>query len=213
MVLKQIENLENKISKTLVDTLIDLQLDDAPLLVKKSAQADKCGSCNQIVLNVPNPHSNSILSQNNNIGYENAFPTSNKVKSKTRNQTNSIATNTEGDDKTLRTSSNAFNLRTYSNMNPTALPEIRVKNETKKSSFTNNRNQTVENKTNRDHTYINSTKNKDNSKENLKLTEIAERQMSTMINEELEKQFINPEALLRETNRIFENIEKKKNNS
>lgn len=32
---KKIDNLESKISRTLVDTLIDLQMDEAPLLVKK----------------------------------------------------------------------------------------------------------------------------------------------------------------------------------
>ena len=41
--------MENKISKTLVDTLIDLQLEDAPLLVKKGILGDKCGSCNQVL--------------------------------------------------------------------------------------------------------------------------------------------------------------------
>ena len=45
---RKIESLENKISKTLVDTIIDLQMDDAPLLVKKTgSKIDLCASCNR----------------------------------------------------------------------------------------------------------------------------------------------------------------------
>ena len=47
---RKIDNLENKISKTLVDTLIDLQLDEAPLMIKKNVKyADRCASCNQVL--------------------------------------------------------------------------------------------------------------------------------------------------------------------
>ena len=47
---RKIDSLENKISKTLVDTIIDLQMDDAPLLVKKgSKHVDKCASCGQSI--------------------------------------------------------------------------------------------------------------------------------------------------------------------
>jgi hypothetical protein len=35
----------------LVDTLIDLQLEDAPLIIKKGILGDKCGSCNQVINN------------------------------------------------------------------------------------------------------------------------------------------------------------------
>ena len=45
---RKIDSLENKISKTLVDTIIDLQMDEAPLLVKKAPNNyDICASCNQ----------------------------------------------------------------------------------------------------------------------------------------------------------------------
>ena len=33
---RKIDNLESKISRTLVDTLIDLQMDEAPLVVKRN---------------------------------------------------------------------------------------------------------------------------------------------------------------------------------
>ena len=35
----------------MVDTLIDLQLEDAPLIIKKGILGDKCGSCNQVINN------------------------------------------------------------------------------------------------------------------------------------------------------------------
>ena len=48
---RKIDSLENKISKTLVDTLIDLQLDEAPLIVKKNTKnVEHCASCNQPLL-------------------------------------------------------------------------------------------------------------------------------------------------------------------
>ena len=51
---RKIDSLENKISKTLVDTIIDLQMDDQPLLLKKNAKnIDKCASCGQ---NLPLPY-------------------------------------------------------------------------------------------------------------------------------------------------------------
>ena len=54
---KKIDNLESKISRTLVDTLIDLQIDEAPLLVKKNFREiteQKCASCGQYLQNDKN---------------------------------------------------------------------------------------------------------------------------------------------------------------
>lgn len=54
---RKIDNLESKISRTLVDTLIDLQMDEAPLVVKRNFRdirdntGPKCASCGQ---NLPN---------------------------------------------------------------------------------------------------------------------------------------------------------------
>ena len=51
---RKIDNLESKISRTLVDTLIDLQMDEAPLVVKRNFREineKKCASCGQ---NLPN---------------------------------------------------------------------------------------------------------------------------------------------------------------
>ena len=54
---RKIDNLENKISKTLVDTIIDLQMDDQPLIIKKNGNGvDICASCNQ-----PYSRNNSLI--------------------------------------------------------------------------------------------------------------------------------------------------------
>ena len=48
---KKIDTLENKISKTLVDTIIDIQMDDVPLLSKKNnTKLELCASCNRPVV-------------------------------------------------------------------------------------------------------------------------------------------------------------------
>lgn len=61
---KKINSLENKISKALVDTLIDLQIEEAPLLVKKNLkQFDRCASCNQVIGNKRNSYN---VQYNNN---------------------------------------------------------------------------------------------------------------------------------------------------
>ena len=70
---RKIDNLESKISRTLVDTLIDLQMDEAPLVVKRNFReinGPKCASCGQ---NLPNGmNMNSGLLNNsadfNNLG-------------------------------------------------------------------------------------------------------------------------------------------------
>ena len=50
MLNRKIDNLESKISKTLVDTIIDLQMDEQPLIIKKNGNGvDVCASCNQPV--------------------------------------------------------------------------------------------------------------------------------------------------------------------
>ena len=57
---RKIDSLENKISKTLVDTIIDLQMDDAPLLVKKGAKnIEKCASCGQGIPQANNTYYNN----------------------------------------------------------------------------------------------------------------------------------------------------------
>ena len=49
----------------MVDTLIDLQMEDAPLILKKSVLGDKCGSCNQYIQDKTNNISQLNISQYN----------------------------------------------------------------------------------------------------------------------------------------------------
>lgn len=52
---QKIDLIENKISRVLIDTLIDLQNEETPLLVKQTGGNEKCMSCNQnIVINNTN---------------------------------------------------------------------------------------------------------------------------------------------------------------
>jgi len=45
---RKIDDIQNKISKTLVDTLIDLQTEETPLITKTNNRLNqKCGSCDQ----------------------------------------------------------------------------------------------------------------------------------------------------------------------
>ena len=75
---RKIDSLENKISKTLVDTIIDLQMDEAPLIIKKNAKNfELCASCNQPLkkTNYLNTDRNFYKSNNNlsNTGGKNTF--------------------------------------------------------------------------------------------------------------------------------------------
>ena len=65
---RKIDNLENKISRTLVDTLIDLQLDEAPLMTKKNlmGNVEKCASCNQ-----PLPQNQGYYMINKSLDFNN----------------------------------------------------------------------------------------------------------------------------------------------
>ena len=67
---RKIDNLESKISRTLVDTLIDLQMDEAPLVIKRNFREikdNKCASCGQ---NLPNINTGIMNNSSdfNNLG-------------------------------------------------------------------------------------------------------------------------------------------------
>ena len=66
---KKIDSLENKISKTLVDTIIDLQMDEAPLLIKKNSRNyEMCASCNQPIKKESYCYCNTDTSLHKNSG-------------------------------------------------------------------------------------------------------------------------------------------------
>ena len=72
---RKIDSLENKISKTLVDTIIDLQMDEAPLIVKKNLNnVEKCASCNQVL-----PQMNSPMYYSNDKFRSTRYNVSNKL--------------------------------------------------------------------------------------------------------------------------------------
>ena len=48
---KKIDNLENTISRTLVDTLIDLQMEEAPLMTKNRYFEDVVQKCASLIKN------------------------------------------------------------------------------------------------------------------------------------------------------------------
>ena len=73
---RKIDSLENKISKTLVDTIIDLQMDEAPLIVKKNCNNfELCASCNQPFKkgNYMNTDRSFYKNNKNSIGGKNSF--------------------------------------------------------------------------------------------------------------------------------------------
>ena len=66
---RKIDSLENKISKTLVDTIIDLQMDEAPLIIKKNSRNyELCASCNQPVKKFNPLKTSKNFYKNNSLG-------------------------------------------------------------------------------------------------------------------------------------------------
>lgn len=83
---KKINNIQSKISQTLVETLIDIQGDEVPLILKISNtnKSDKCGSCNQPVKHLKTEIDNvNIIENNENNIKINKFKK--PLKSKTNN--------------------------------------------------------------------------------------------------------------------------------
>jgi len=164
-----------------VDALIDLQMEDAPLIVKKSgAGSDKCASCNQnLPINFMN-HTHCITEINNPINVKKNGK--NKMGHSVEKMTNTEMKNVN--------SSGFFN----------NLPDI------------NN----VEKRFNR--TNVNSPKNK-KSKAKIQSTfnesfrkfdEYAERQLNSVIKDELDKNFVNPEKLIKASKKVYDTIIDKK---
>ena len=99
---KKIDTLEGKISRTLVDTLIDLQMDENPLVVKRSFKelgVQKCAACNQTL-----PFTDRIMgfnlgsgsSANMNMGVMNSTAGSSNFKKVTKQKINVAGEKKEG---------------------------------------------------------------------------------------------------------------------
>jgi DNA repair exonuclease SbcCD ATPase subunit len=161
LIVKKIDTLENKISKTLVDTLIDLQMEEAPLLVKKSAAGDKCASCNQ------------VLHNSHQVTYHSMYH----------------STEIPLTDKTLRPP-----LITPKNYDYLIIDDKPEKNAMRSSNG------------------IHLPEVKQKKRGNiLKTDEQTEKELNSLLDQELEKTVVKPESLVKNTNKLFNKFEKKKN--
>jgi len=198
---KKIDTLENKISKTLVDTLIDLQMEEAPLISKKSlgggSANEKCASCNQFVLNttfINEDNLNETLHKNhNNNNNNNNSVNPSKIKFKSVQES------------CYKFGAGSYSryLNNFDNVNEQLritkqnvhLPEIASNNKTSKKLNLVNFN----------------TVSSESKLKNKILGEITEKNyLNTMLNEELEKKIVNPDNLLKTANKLFESVEKEK---
>jgi len=195
---KKIDTLENKISKTLVDTLIDLQMEEAPLIVKKplggGAGNHKCASCNQLVLNTMFINEDNLIEAT--VKNHNTTIIPSKIKFKNVQEScykfgagsySRYLTNMDNVNEELR----------VTKLNTHHLPEINSNkniNTSKKFNSVVNNNVLPEGKL-----------------KNKMLEELNEKNyLNTMLNEELDKKIINPDNLIKTANKLYESVEKEK---
>jgi len=89
---KKIDSLENKISQTLVDTIIDIQMDEAPLIIKKNSRnLEICASCNHLLKRNNSIDNDSTL--NPSKTHNNKFKIKNAKLSGNYTQTLNVKTN------------------------------------------------------------------------------------------------------------------------
>ena len=267
---KKIDSLENKISKTLVDTLIDLQMDDAPLITKKTVAGEKCASCNQVKNNNNTGGMNTFNNTNGFNGFnplntnsyfnKDNYLANNNANNNPSNNIDDFANRTHGQGKfkvrNIQDNSNKFGTGSYSrylnnvdNMNeelntanananantnsaikyaskllpgistknPLSNTNANVTNNKKQFIFSNNVNVNANNNSNSNsnsNAYMNNTSGNIERKNfnKIKLDDLAEREYNDMINEELEKKILQPDTLIKNSNKIYENAEKRINN-
>jgi hypothetical protein len=204
---KKIDCLENKISKTLVDTILDLQMEDTPLIIKKSMTGNankKCASCNQYLLNEKNGHNNCMVEDENRNTYNNLNINN------TINNNNNLS---KYKFRSIQDNSNKYGTGSYSrhlinidnedlrggerkifyNQLPN-IPERNTRSSVKKNINNNSNN--------------NNHQSLRNSFYKLKINEATERRFNSMIEEELEKSIVNPDNFIKTANKIHENAEK-----
>ena len=199
--------MENKISKTLVDTLIDLQLDDAPLLVKKSQGSDKCASCNQ---HIPLISSNNIINHHNHLTNNCSALSNSDRNEKLANSTNitkKFQTNSFFDNEDGRIAGKNIH-KANESMNSFHLPELSHSGSKSNFKFKKSIHQKEIQEKN-----VNKLK-KNNSNLNMSqppmnYDEFSEKRLNNMISSELEKKIINPGDIMKATKKIYENIDKK----
>jgi hypothetical protein len=206
---KKIDILENKISKTLVDTLIDLQMDDAPLILKKSQNnnGDKCASCNQYKNQNQNQnqiHNNTIYKGSecediSHISFNNN--SNNNTQSYNHNHNNNhnhSQYNGRYKFRNIQDNSNKYGTGSYSrHLSNIDNEDLRMKSfQLPDISERGVANLTIRNTMGRSFTKI-------------KIDEYTEKKFNSMIEEELEKNILNPENLIKTANKLHDNVEKR----
>jgi len=148
-------------------------MDDAPLLIKKSAgYNDKCGSCNQVLPHHNTTHSNCITEYNNNI------KSNSKNKTKSLDKTEIINHfSTLGNLPDVNEKKNKTNILSPRKIVTPGMVKIRTKLQAQ--SFQ-------------------------------KYDEFAERTLNGLIKDELDKNIINPDKLIKATKKVYDTIIDKK---
>lgn len=194
-----------------MDTLIDIQVDEAPLIMKKGLQGERCASCSQQI-----PNANCVNNSSNiNISLHNESVNGKLIQSSSvhnfkykKNQKDSKAPLADTIEENIISSklSKRSNV-THSNFH---LPNIN-----KSSILKKNIKKTCEdniNSSGKNTPRINQKSvNFNNSQNNFGIVQEdnSEKQINNIINSELDKKAINHDNIMRSTKRVYDNIEKK----
>jgi len=202
--------LENRISRTLVDTLIDIQVDEAPLIIKKGIQGERCASCSQQIP-VPNSNGNpntANLPFQNEAGGKLIQSSSVHNFNYKKNQKDIKAPLAETIEENIISSklskkSNASQMNFH-------LPDISkssVIKKTNRKSYEEQLNSSGKNTPNINQKSVNFNNTQNNF--STVIDEISEKQLNNMMSSEHEKKIVNPDGLMRATKRMYDNIDKK----
>jgi DNA repair exonuclease SbcCD ATPase subunit len=183
---RKIDTLENKISKTLVDTLIDLQMEEAPLIVKKSMAGEKCASCNQFLAGPHNHHDSGSNNHHDNKPHH--FKAGSKYSTVYRATESKYHTN-------------PINETLEENWKKNQLPEINTNKSNDLSSTHYKKKMSNSNTT--------GLKFHPSQSAHLKYDDPYDRSATMMINEELEKKYVNANEIMKSVNKAYEISDKK----
>ncbi len=178
-----------------------MQLEEAPLIVKKGMLGDKCASCNQILQFNPNNSNTSTYT----INVSNTQQVSNNPEDNGRYKLRTIQ------DNSYKYGTGSYS-RVLSNANPSTLnDDLKLKtNNSKKYINTSVQLPDINNNTALTSRKIISEtpiKKKDHS---LNREEKKDYSVSSLLSEELEKKVLKPDNLIKASNKYFDNIDKKK---
>jgi hypothetical protein len=203
--------LENRISRTLVDTLIDIQVDEAPLIIKKGIQGERCASCSQqipVPNSMSNPNTVNVPFQGEAGGVKLVQSSSVHNFNYKKNQKDIKTPYAETIEENIISSklskkSNASQMNFH-------LPDISkssVFKKTTKKSYEEQLNSSGKNTPNINQKSVNFNNTQNNF--SAVLDENPEKQLNNMMSSELEKKIVNPDGIMRATKRMYDNIDKK----